>query len=68
MNPENFELLVTREMPFGKHKGQLITDLSGNYLDGVASEDSTLGKAGRLLGLMHEIDRDGLTDILKPLR
>lgn len=33
MQPENLELLVTREMPFDKHKGQIIADLSDNYLN-----------------------------------
>ena len=31
MNPDDLLLLVTREMPFGKHKGTLIADLPGNY-------------------------------------
>jgi uncharacterized protein (DUF3820 family) len=29
MNPEEFELLVTTMMPFGKYKGRLIADLPG---------------------------------------
>ncbi len=29
MSPEDLELLVIREMPFGKHKGTLIADLPG---------------------------------------
>ena len=38
MQPEDLELLVTREMPFGKHKGQIIADLPGNYLNWFARE------------------------------
>ena len=38
MRPEDLELLVTREMPFGKHKGRLIADLPGNYLNWFARE------------------------------
>jgi len=68
MNPENLELLVTREMPFGKHKGRLIADLPGNYLNWFAREGFPQGEIGRLLALMHEIDHNGLTDILQPLR
>ena len=30
---EQLQLLVTRTMPFGKHKGTLIADLPGNYLN-----------------------------------
>ena len=38
MQPEDLELLVTREMPFGKHKGRIIADLPGNYLNWFARE------------------------------
>ena len=68
MKPEDLELLVTREMPFGKHKGRLIADLPGNYLNWFAREGFPQGEIGRLLALMHEIDHNGLTDILIPLR
>ncbi|MFA7281645.1 MAG: DUF3820 family protein [Sterolibacterium sp.] len=68
MKPEDLELLVTREMPFGKHKGRLIADLPGNYLNWFAREGFPKGEIGRLLALMHEIDHNGLMDILTPLR
>jgi uncharacterized protein (DUF3820 family) len=68
MNPQDLELLVTREMPFGKHKGRLIADLPGNYLNWFAREGFPKGEIGRLLALMQEIDHNGLRDILAPLR
>jgi hypothetical protein len=68
MNPQDLELLITREMPFGKHKGRLIADLPGNYLNWFAREGFPPGEIGRLLALMHEIDHNGLSDILTPLR
>lgn len=68
MQPEDLELLVTRQMPFGKHKGRLIADLPGNYLNWFARKGLPEGEIGRLLALMHEIDHNGLTDILIPLR
>ena len=68
MKPEDLELLVKREMPFGKHKGRLIADLPGNYLNWFARTGFPPGEIGRLLALMHEIDHNGLTDILQPLR
>jgi uncharacterized protein (DUF3820 family) len=68
MRPEDLELLVTREMPFGKHKGRIIADLPGNYLNWFAREGFPPGEMGRLLELMHEIDHNGLKDILLPLR
>ena len=60
--------LVTLEMPFGKYKGRLIADLPGYYLNWVAREGFPNGDIGRLLALMHEIDHNGLSDILQPLR
>ena len=68
MQPEDLQLLVTRTMPFGKYKGRLIADLPGNYLNWFAREGFTPGEIGRLLALMQEIDHNGLSDLLRPLR
>lgn len=68
MKPEHLERLLTVEMPFGKHKGTLIADLPGNYLNWFAREGFPSGEVGRLLALMHEIDHNGLEDLLTPLR
>jgi hypothetical protein len=68
MKPEDLERLLTVEMPFGKHKGRVIADLPGNYLNWFAREGFPKGEVGRLLALMHEIDHNGLGDLLIPLR
>jgi uncharacterized protein (DUF3820 family) len=68
MKPEDLELLVTREMPFGKYKGRLIADLPGNYLVWFSREGFPNGEIGRLLALMLEIDHNGLGPLLDPLR
>ncbi|MBS1129993.1 MAG: hypothetical protein H6R16_995 [Proteobacteria bacterium] len=68
MNPEDLQRLVTVAMPFGKHKGTLIADLPGNYLNWFARKGFPPGQIGRLLALMQEIDHNGLSDLLKPLR
>ncbi|MDR7295126.1 uncharacterized protein (DUF3820 family) [Pelomonas aquatica] len=68
MNPEDLLKLVTTEMPFGKHKGVLIADLPGNYLNWFAREGFPKGELGRLLALMQEMDHNGLRDLLRPLR
>lgn len=68
MQPEDLELLVSRQMPFGKHKGTVIADLPGNYLNWFAREGFPPGEIGRLLALMQEIAHNGLKDLLKPLR
>jgi uncharacterized protein (DUF3820 family) len=68
MNPEDLQKLVTTEMPYGKHKGRLIADLPGNYLNWFAREGFPAGELGRLLQLMQEIDHNGLSPLLTPLR
>ncbi|NLC01159.1 MAG: DUF3820 family protein [Pseudomonas formosensis] len=68
MRPEDLELLVTRQMPYGKYKGRLIADLPGHYLNWFAREGFPAGETGRLLQLMQEIDHNGLSALLEPLR
>jgi uncharacterized protein len=68
MNANDLELLVSREMPFGKYKGRLIADLPGHYLAWFAREGFPSGEVGRLLALMHELDHNGLSGLLEPLR
>nr|WP_211170816.1 DUF3820 family protein [Parazoarcus communis] len=62
------ELLVTREMPFGKYKGRLIADLPGHYLAWFAREGFPKGQLGQLLALMHELDHNDLRALVEPLR
>ena len=68
MKPEDLQKLVTMPMPFGKHKGRVIADLPGNYLAWFAREGFPQGELGQLLQLMHEIDHNGLSELLRPLR
>lgn len=68
MNPEDLLLLVTRSMPYGKYKGRLIADLPGNYLNWFARKGFPEGEIGRLLALMQEVDHNGLSSLLDPLR
>lgn len=68
MDPEQLQRLLTVEMPYGKHKGTPIADLPGNYLNWFAREGFPRGDLGRLLALMHEIDHNGLSALLEPLR
>lgn len=58
MNPEDLQLLVTRERTFGKYKGRCIADLPGNYLTWFARE-----------GLLSRFfERRGVFDTLDFLR
>jgi uncharacterized protein (DUF3820 family) len=68
MDPQLLQLLVTREMPYGKYKGRVLADLPGNYLAWFAREGFPRGELGQLLALMLEIDHNGLKHLLEPLR
>jgi uncharacterized protein len=68
MQAEDLQKLVTMAMPYGKHKGRLLADLPGNYLNWFAREGFPNGELGRLLQLMQEIDHNGLSALLQPLR
>lgn len=68
MDADSLQKLVTMAMPFGKHKGVLIADLPSNYLAWFAREGFPKGELGRLLATMHEIDVNGLRQLLRPLR
>ena len=64
----DLQLLVDWAMPFGKYKGTLLADLPSAYLDWFARQGFPKGELGRLLALMHEIDHNGLSSLLEPLR
>jgi uncharacterized protein (DUF3820 family) len=68
MNNQHLELLVTRTMPYGKYQGRIIADLPGNYLNWFARTGFPKGELGQLLALMQELDHNGLTSLLDPLR
>ena len=68
MKPEDLQKLLTLAMPYGKYKGQLIADLPGQYLNWFAREGFPVGEIGRLLALMQEIDHNGLSELLVPIR
>lgn len=66
--PESLQRLLTLAMPYGKYKGRFIADLPGHYLNWFAREGFPPGELGRLLALMQELDHNGLSSLLEPLR
>ena len=68
LNAEHLQLLLTREMPYGKYKGRIIADLPGPYLNWFARKGFPPGEIGKLLALMQELDHNGLSSLLEPLR
>ena len=68
MNADDLQRLVSLTMPCGKYKGRIIADLPGKYLNWFAREGFPKNEIGRLLALMQEIDHNGLSSLLEPLR
>ncbi|HZY33082.1 MAG TPA: DUF3820 family protein [Rhodanobacter sp.] len=68
MDPEDLQKLVSVRMPYGKYQGRLIADLPGAYLEWFARKGFPKGELGRLLALMLELDHNGLSSLLDPLR
>jgi len=68
MEAQDLQKLVTTRMPYGKYQGRLLADLPGAYLAWFARTGFPNGELGRLLALMLEIDHNGLSRLLEPLR
>lgn len=67
-DPQVFRALTTTLMPFGKYKGRKICDLPESYLLWFQRKGFPEGKLGMLLATMYEIQLNGLTHLLKPIR
>jgi uncharacterized protein (DUF3820 family) len=57
--------IVTTQMPFGKYKGTLISDLPVYYLEWLKNKGLPAGKLGMMLSTVYEIKTNGLTRILE---
>ncbi len=68
MEAQDLQRLVSVRMPYGKYQGRLLADLPGAYLAWFARKGFPEGELGRLLALMLELDHNGLTPLLQPLR
>ena len=68
MNPQILKDLVSVKMPFGKHKGWLISSLPETYLIWFHTQGFPPGNLGQLLATMYEIRVNGLEYLLQPLK
>ena len=68
MQAQDLQKLVLVCMPYGKYQGRLLADLPGAYLAWFARKGFPPGELGRLLALALEIDHNGLSALLDPLR
>jgi hypothetical protein len=68
MQADDLPKLVQMRMPCGRYQGRLIADLPGAYLAWFARKGFPHGELGRLPALMLELDHNGLSSLLDPLR
>lgn len=67
-NPNILVELVTMRMPFGKHKGVILSELPVSYLEWFNREGFPKGKLGQLLETLLLIKANGLEEILLQLK
>ncbi len=60
--------LVRTKMPFGKYKDRLLCDLPISYLEWFNREGFPKGKLGMQLQTIYEIQLNGLSALLEPLK
>ncbi len=60
--------LVTKRMPFGKHKGKLLCDIPEDYLVWMHKKGFPEGKLGMWLSTLYEIRLNGLEYLLTGLK
>lgn len=67
-NPEILTDLIKVQMPFGRYKGILLSDLPVSYLEWFQRQGFPAGKLGMMLATVYEIKINGLEDILYQLK
>ncbi|CAL2084701.1 conserved hypothetical protein [Tenacibaculum dicentrarchi] len=55
-------------MPFGKYKGYYLVDLPEHYIVWYKNKGFPAGKLGKMMGLVYEMQLNGLEDILRKIR
>ena len=67
-NPEILTDLIKVQMPYGRYKGTLLSDLPISYLEWFQRQGFPAGKLGMMLATVYEIKLNGLEDILFQLK
>ena len=65
---EDLTGIANETMPFGKYQGRRLIDLPESYLLWFADKGFPEGRLGQLLALTLEIQINGLTDLITPLK
>ena len=61
-------LLLKTQMPFGKYQGRMLIDLPEDYIVWFQSKGFPEGKLGHLLGLLYEIQLNGLEKMVREIK
>lgn len=64
----DLEKLATVKMPFGKYQGTILIDLPETYIVWFHSKGFPEGNIGQLLGLLYEIQLNGLEHLVRKLK
>jgi uncharacterized protein (DUF3820 family) len=65
--PNDLELLLSTLMPFGKYQGYRLIDLPEDYVVWFQTKGFPEGKLGDLLGLLYEIQLNGLENLVRKI-
>ncbi|MBE7628402.1 DUF3820 family protein [Tenacibaculum piscium] len=70
MLPDKQFLMDTAQMrmPFGKYKGYYLDNLPEHYIVWYKNKGFPAGKLGKMMGLVYEMQLNGLEDILRKIR
>lgn len=60
--------LAKMRMPFGKYKGTFLIDLPEHYVVWYHNKGFPNGKLGQMLGLVYELQLNGLEDMIRDIR
>ncbi len=67
-NAELLVQLITMQMPFGKYKGRILSNLPVSYLEWFSQKGFPVGKLGILLQTLYEIKLNGLEYLLDGIK
>jgi len=67
-NREFLQALAHAKMPYGKYKGTFLIDLPEHYIVWYRTKGFPKGKLGNMLGLVYELQLNGLEDLIRNIR
>lgn len=59
--------IAEAKMPFGRYKDRALVDIPEPYLAWLSRQGFPSGELGQMLAALHELKKDGLAGLLRPL-